>query len=510
MRIFDLNIYRLPRNGDLKYDMQKQITALILITAMLFAFCGCGSESNNSSAYHKSSAPVSAFSDSVSEYSSQESSDNTDSDNSLKVSSEESQPVCKTETNSKGVGKSTAEKNTGSGSADIAISKNNASKSQTTSSKTVSVKTQQIKTSTEMRAVWFSYIDLNFSQTDTDGFKAKINEMFDNVKTLGMNTVICQVRANSDAAYNSKYFPRSAAYTNIDIDPLEYMTSAAHDRGLRIEAWINPYRVTAAHKNVNKLPDGCPAKIWLTDSDKTNDNDVLTDGKGFYYNPASKNVQKLIINGVKEILENYKVDGIQFDDYFYPTEKKTFDEVSYNQYAKSCKTAPLSLEEWRRTNVNVMVSKVYKTVHGFKGKVFGISPAAHISSDGSDDNFKKLYADYYSWCGGGYIDYIAPQLYFGYKYPLDNYKFLKLLNDWCALERSNGVKLYIGLAPYKIDTADAGSKEWKTDERIIARQIADVRKQSAASGFMLYSYTYLTDISKKHTSEVSAIVKAVR
>ncbi len=378
-----------------------------------------------------------------------------------------------------------------------------------TATESVESTAKNTQNDSEMRAVWFSYIDLDFSGKSDDEFRRKIDEMFARVKRLGMNTVVCQVRANSDAAYSSALFPRSAAYGAISIDPLEYMCGAAHANGLKIHAWVNPYRVTAAHNDPEKLPDGSPAKLWLTDGDKSNDHCILKTESGIYYNPAAKAVRELIYNGVKEILDNYEVDGIQFDDYFYPSQDEKIDKASYTAYKKS-QASPLSLDDWRRTNVNIMVGAVYRLVHKYNNKIFGISPAAYISDDFTDDNYRKLYADIYSWAGGGYVDYIAPQIYFGYEYPLEYSRFDKLLKAWCDLPRDSTVKLYIGLAPYKIGKVDAESDEWQKNDDIVARQIRDVRQNEKADGFMLYSYTYLTDISKKHTAAVAAIEKAVK
>lgn len=385
-------------------------------------------------------------------------------------------------------------------------------KTETTSSK--EKKQAKKAKAKEVRAVWFSYIDLYYAGKTYEEFKTDIDKKFDNVKSIGCNRVICHIRANSDAAYNSKIFPFSEKYSGVEgksagYDPLEYMVKAAHKRGLTIEGWINPYRVATKTTNINDLSDKNPAKIWLTDNKKSNDNNVLFTKDGIFYNPASREVRRLIVDGVKEVLENYNVDGIQFDDYFYPTTDKNFDKVSYQQYKKSTPTA-LPLDEWRRTNINILIAEVYKTVHKFEGKTFGISPAAAISGDKSDRNYTHLYADIYTWMEDeGYIDYIAPQLYFGYEYPLEGYQFDKILSSWVKAKKHKNLKLYIGLANYKIGTEDAGSKEWIIRKDIISKQIKDIRS-TKADGFMLYSYSAVFSDEPRNKQETNAIKNLLR
>lgn len=369
--------------------------------------------------------------------------------------------------------------------------------------------TESEKTDDTMRAVWLSYIDLNFSGKSEDEFKTGIDTMFNNAKNLGLNTVICHVRANADAAYLSKYFPLSQNYYDqngnpYDIDPLEYMVTSAHSKGLKIHAWFNPYRISGKINDVEKLPAGSIARTWLEDGDKLNDGNVLTFGEGMYFNPAKEEVKDLIVEGVAEVVENYDIDGVQFDDYFYPTSKPEFDSASYKAYCKNT-SSPLSLGDWRRHNVNVMVKSVYAQIKKIKDIPFGISPAAAISSDKSDRNYNEIYADIYTWVSNkNYIDYIAPQLYFGYNYNIEEFKFSNLLTAWYELTKDTDVKLYVGLAPYKIDTEDKGSTEWQTDEKIISRQIDDTLK-IGADGFMLYSYNYVFAANAKHKAEREAV-----
>ena len=346
-------------------------------------------------------------------------------------------------------------------------------------------------------AIWFSFgQDLNFKNCTEAQFKAKINTMFDNAKALGCDAVICQVRPFADAYYYSQYFPISAYLSGTQgkdpgYDAMKYMISAAHSRGLQFHAWLNPYRISSSTNNVNTLDDTHPAKIWANDGDPSNDRYYLTCGNGLYFNPTVTAVQELIINGVREILENYDVDGIHIDDYFYPTTDAEFDLPEYNTYTAN--GGKLSQSDWRRANVDALVSGIYREVHKHSGVVFGVSPSYHISNNKTDENYNSQYADIAKWMKtDGFIDYIAPQLYFGYNYPNEKIQYSYLLDLWMSISRKKSVKIYIGLAAYKIGdaTADKFSGEWVTDKDILARQALDASR-IGCDGVFIFNYSTL-------------------
>lgn len=364
-------------------------------------------------------------------------------------------------------------------------------------------------------ALWISICDM-----DNAGIKGKtkaqfqemIDTMFDNAVSIGIDTLFCQVRPFSDALYKSSYFPYSKYLTGTQgkdpgYDPLEIMVSAAHKRNLEIHAWINPYRISADSTDISILAPTNPARKWWTDGDPSNDRYVLTDGKGLYYNPAILEVQKLIINGIREICENYDVDGIHIDDYFYPSSvTDSFDSVEYN--ASGTK---LSLADWRRANVNALVTGMYSAVKSY-GLTFGISPAGNITR-----NYNSLYADIEKWIStSGYTDYIMPQLYYGYEYPTAKYAYANLLNDWMKLTRLPSVKIYIGLANYKIDTVETvgsvTSTEWIDKNDIIARQTKDAYDKKA-DGVVLFSYGSVfgnSNNQKTQTEKFKEVIKQLK
>ncbi len=364
-------------------------------------------------------------------------------------------------------------------------------------------------------AIWYAYYELDFKNDTEATFKQKINKMFDDAVDLGCDAVICQVRPFADAYYYSEYFPMSVYLTGTQgkdpgYDPLKYMVKAAHDRNLQIHAWLNPYRISSSTTNVNSLADSHPAKKWLNDGDASNDRYVLTYKNGLYFNPSVTEVQRLIINGVREIVENYDVDGIHFDDYFYPFSSTVDDDFDKAEYQNS--GSKLSLEDWRRANVNALISGVYGAVNSINSSVqFGISPSYHISQNGTDDNYKVKFADIAKWMNSsGYIDYIAPQIYFGYNHPIADYT--KVLNNWLSIKRKSNIKLYIGLAAYKIGTVDAGTTEWQKSDNILSRQTVDA-KQKGCDGVFIFSYTTITaqdTLTKAQYTNLKDVLKSIK
>lgn len=352
----------------------------------------------------------------------------------------------------------------------------------------------------EFKAVWISYLEFSKKGYSQAAFKKYIDEMYDNCVAKNMNAVVVQVRPFSDAFYPSKYFPWSVYVSgeqgkNPGYDPLEYMVKAAHERGLSFHAWINPYRVTLANTKVSTLAEDNPARQWReNDADKRN---VLTFGSNLYYNPASSQAQKLIINGVKEIVQNYDVDGIHFDDYFYPTlgtsYKTNFDAEEYNTYKAECSkkgTTAKSIIEWRRGNVNTLIKKIYSAIKTIdENCVFGISPAGNMSNLYASDRY---YSDVKTWMkSSSYIDYICPQIYWSFEHKTAD--FNKMLKEWTAAKTSKTVNLYIGLAAYragisKSEASSIGDSEWATSNTVLKRQVLAGRESGIVDGFILFRY----------------------
>jgi len=371
--------------------------------------------------------------------------------------------------------------------------------------------TQSANTVDEMRAVWFSYLEMNTMLTGKTGaqFRRNIGVAFDNVAALGLNTIIVQVRPFGDALYNSAYFPWSHVCTgtqgkNPGYDPLQVMVEEAKGRGLRIEAWVNPYRVRPAGSTLALSSDN-KAKEWLEagSTSVVNYNGVIS------YNPASAKAQSLIVEGVREIVKNYDVDGVHIDDYFYPTTDSAFDKASYNSYKSGGGTK--SLADWRRANVEALLKKMYGAIkEENQNVVFGVSPQSNLRADYSTHylNVQKIVSS------PGYCDYIMPQVYFGFKN--DTQPYAKTIASWNALLEGSDVQLYIGLAAYKCGAADsgagAGKSEWQQNADLLGRMVTQARSNGNCGGFALYRYESLfrPDSSvKAHIAKETKALQAV-
>lgn len=362
----------------------------------------------------------------------------------------------------------------------------------------------------ELRGIWISYLDFNtlLKNKNSSTFQANIANAFDKISALGLNTVFVQVRPYGDALYKSKYFPWSHTITGTEgndpgFDPLSIMIKEAHQRGLRVEAWINPYRIRSGNSSVSLCASN-PAYKWMQQGDSA----VIKYNGVISYNPASEKAQQLIVDGVAEIIEGYDVDGIHFDDYFYPTTDAAFDQSSYNAYKKSGGT--LSLAQWRRQNVDSLIKKVYKKVKEIDSTIqFGVSPQGN-----NDNNLNGQYVDVSKWLTGtGYVDYICPQIYFGYQN--GTLPYAQTASQWDNMISSSGVKLYIGLAAYKLGAVDNwagnGKNEWVSTSNLLSRMVQTGRQQSHYGGFILFRYDSLFSLDnsqiQKEKQNLTAILK---
>lgn len=368
--------------------------------------------------------------------------------------------------------------------------------------KYTSVKTgNKVKISGEMRAVWISFLEYNQKGYSQAEWKSYINRVLSDCKAKKFNTVIVHVRPFSDAMYPSEYYPWSR-YASGKIgrdpgfDPLAYAVSAAHKRGLAFHAWINPYRVTKETTKTSALAKGSTIYNWATSKKASKRRNVLKYGGQLYLNPASAEVRNLVTNGVKEIVRRYDVDGIHFDDYFYPNlgsaYRKNFDAKEYKAYVRKCRkkgASASSIVRWRRNNVSKLLKKIHAAVHKIDSEcVFGISPAGSLTNLYAKTNY---YADVKKWMKSEqYIDYICPQIYWSFKQSTCPYK--ETVNKWCAIKRNPNVKMYIGIAGYRagISAAEARAitdSSWSKSNTILKRQVQYLR-QKKCNGFALFSY----------------------
>lgn len=312
------------------------------------------------------------------------------------------------------------------------------------------------------KGVWISYLEYDrmMKNCSKSEFTSELQKCFDNIVSIGCNTVYFQVRVYGDAYYSSELFPTGDRLTG-GYDPFAIAVKEAHDRGLSIHAWINPMRLMT-DSQMSGISEKYLIGEWYNSS-KNGSYIVSVDGR-YYLNPAYDEVVTLICDGIREILFLYNADGIQIDDYFYPTTNASFDKAAYEASGTA-----LSLADWRRSNISRMVKRMYNAVHSVNSTaVFGISPQGNLSN-----NYNDLYADIYTWCAEeGYCDYICPQIYFGF----DNstLPYAETVNKWYELVKTRSVKLVIGLAAYKSGTVDSyagnGKYEWANNTDILSRQ----------------------------------------
>ena len=347
------------------------------------------------------------------------------------------------------------------------------------------------------RAVWVSYLEwqqVDFSTPET--FSGDIAVILDNIRNLGATVVLAQVRPFGDALYPSSYYPFSHLCTGQQgrdpgYDPLALLVQAAHDRGLALEAWVNPYRIQAGLTPA--LCGASPAKLhpdWVKYTDT-----------GAYLDPANTAVRQYIADAVGELCANYDVDGIHFDDYFYPTTDPAFDAADY-----AASGTALTRDDWRRENVNALVELCHATARRY-GVRFGAAPVGD-----PEQNYALQYSDAARWLRQGTVDYLMPQLYWGQEYVKDgdtSHSLARLAGAWAALPRAAGVRLYAGLGAYRIgagDGSDAGS-EWVSG-RALADQL-NLLDRLGVQGAGLYRYASLFDASD-YAGLAAAEVDAVR
>lgn len=341
----------------------------------------------------------------------------------------------------------------------------------------------------EFRAVWVATVsNIDWPDMPTTSSivqKQAFIRLLDMHKANGMNAVIVQVRPAADAFYPSPYEPWSQWLTGIQgrppfpyYDPLAFMITETHKRGMEFHAWMNPYRAVF---NLNG------SSISATHVTRLHPEWFLTYGDKKYFDPGNKEVQQYVTAIVKDVVKRYDVDAIHFDDYFYPYRiagKDFPDEVKFRQYGKG-----MNIDDWRRSNTDSIIFMLYRTIKETNSRCqFGISPFGVWRNADKDENgsmthagqtnYDDLYADIVLWLKKGWIDYVTPQLYweFGHKSaPFD------VLVDWWS-RNTYGKNCYIGLGIYR-----AGSNEAWKDKTQIPRQIQKIRSTPNVNGIVFFS-----------------------
>ncbi|MEV4224209.1 family 10 glycosylhydrolase [Nonomuraea sp. NPDC049725] len=312
----------------------------------------------------------------------------------------------------------------------------------------------------QLRGVWIATVQ-NIDWPSRTGLsaerqKAEYVKLLDAAAKRKFNAVFVQVRPASDALYKSSIEPWTRFLTGTagkdpGWDPLPWLIEESHKRGMEFHAWFNPYRASY-DADMSKLPANHPAKRhpgW-----------TVKYGDRLYYNPGLPQVREHVTKVVTDVVKRYDVDGVHFDDYFYPYpgEGGTFDDAAaFTKYGKGKKLA-----DWRRQNVNKLIAQVDEAVHATKQHVkFGVSPFG-IWRNKSDDPsgsatggmsaYDSIFADARAWIKAGTVDYVMPQLYWSRGHKTASYK--ALAPWWADAVEGSGVHLYIGQALYRVGARD--------------------------------------------------------
>lgn len=324
----------------------------------------------------------------------------------------------------------------------------------------------------EFRAVWvatFHNIDWPSARNlSSSKQKDEFVRLLDYQNRMGMNAMVVQVRPSGDAFYTSRYAPWSEYISGTQglppspyYDPLKFMVESCHERNMEFHAWLNPFRAVShtrfssvcAQNIVNKHPE------W-----------TFQYGSRLYLNPGLPKVRDYLVRVVMEVVRNYDVDGIHFDDYFYPYPKNGEslpDEETFYVYG----TGFPDINSWRRNNIDLFIEALSDSIRAVKPHVkFGVSPVGIWRNRSQDhrgtavrsnfSSYDMLHADVRTWLQKGWIDYVAPQVYFNIKHPTADYA---VVVPWWA-QNSFGRHVYVGQALFKSKKPQSSS--WRDPEQL--------------------------------------------
>ncbi|MBJ3816157.1 glycoside hydrolase family 10 protein [Shimwellia pseudoproteus] len=336
-----------------------------------------------------------------------------------------------------------------------------------------------------VRGVWLTTVNhLDWPPADSlaisdAAVRARVQQQalltkLDQLQSLGVNTVFFQVKPDATALWPSAILPWSDVLTgsigtNPGYDPLQFMLDEAHKRGIRVHAWFNPYRVTvntapATVAALNNTAAQRPSSVYVQHPGW-----VRTAGGRLVLDPGLPEVRDWITSIVAEVVRDYPVDGVQFDDYFYAESpgQPLNDNLSFRQYGQGFATKA----DWRRHNTQLLIEQVSRTVKQLKPDLpFGISPAGIWRNSAQDPlgsetrgaaTYDESYADTRRWVQLGLLDYIAPQLY--WPFGRDAARYDVLARWWADVVKPTHTRLYIGIALYKVGEPSRNEPDWLVD-----------------------------------------------
>jgi uncharacterized lipoprotein YddW (UPF0748 family) len=320
----------------------------------------------------------------------------------------------------------------------------------------------------EFRGVWLVTLDnKDFPSKpglSTQEQKKELIEILDFLQKRGINAIFFQVRPSGDAFYASKLEPWSEWLTGKQgqapqpfYDPLAFLVAECHQRNMELHAWFNPFRASYHHEKSD-----VSANQWL----KYRPHWFIDYDNKMHFNPGVPEVRQHILAVIMDVVRRYDIDGVHFDDYFYPYRKgnQEFpDDVTFQIYRRGFK----NLNDWRRDNINLFIQATRDSIYASKPHVkFGISPLGVWRNQSEDargsatfvgqSSYDHLGADAIKWLQEGWIDYIAPQLYWSIGHKRADYQ---ILSRWWS-ENNFDRHLYIGQAFYKIEDHE-GDQNWR-------------------------------------------------
>jgi len=315
-----------------------------------------------------------------------------------------------------------------------------------------------VEASTEMRGLWVTSA-YNLDWPSRQGLtpaeiRREIDVILERSAAQGINAVFVQVRPVADALHRSEIFPWSHLLTGTqgqapadNFSPLEYWIERGHAMGIEVHAWLNPYRVTFPNQQITdptRLSENHPARL--------NPDLVIAYRNSLFFDPGNPAARELILDGVRELLTKYNLDGIHLDDYFYPSSSFP-DQATFARYNNGM----TDLHDWRRENVNTLIRDMQTAVRETNPRArFGVSPFAIWKNNTTDprgsatagaESYHRMYADTLRWVQEGWVDYIAPQIYWFAGFEIACYEVL--ITWWEDAVRGTDVDLYIGLAVYR-------------------------------------------------------------
>ena len=359
----------------------------------------------------------------------------------------------------------------------------------------------QIAPKRELRGVWIaSVMNIDYPSATTNNewvLKEEWLKLLEKHKAMGINTLFVQVRPVADAFYPSAIVPWSSFLSGNSgtaplnrFDPLAFMIETAHAFGFEFHAWLNPYRASMDNQSSANFAENHVMRAhpdWC-----------IRYGKRFVMNPGLPEVRAHFNDVVAEIVQKYNVDGIHFDDYFYPYKIGTEQFADWSTYQKYG-SGFSNIDDWRRNNVDLMIYGVSKLIKKIKPRVqFGISPFGVWRNSDKDPEGSKtkagltcyddLYADVRKWLRESWIDYVVPQVYWNIGFPVAEFK--TIVNWWA--DNSAGKPVYIGLGAYRVGSTSSKEPAWQ-DRGEIGRQINYSRSLKSVKGSVFFSSKSLTN-----------------